>query len=87
MGDLNGIANNKKQDTLFGPNIGVIASGPAWTEANEKKSSEDQLTPEIVKGWITKSKEVNKLSGVVGLNSNSAVGISTDHYLASTGQP
>lgn len=87
MGDLNDLANNKKQDTLFGPNIGVVASGPAWTEMNEKKSLGDQLTPEIVKGWITKSKEVNTLSGAVGFTSNVVADISTDYHLASVGQP
>lgn len=85
MGDLSNLTNNKKQDTLFGPNIGVVTSGPAWTETNKKKPTGDQLTPEVVKGWIEKSKEVNRLSGVVGFISNSAAGISTDHHLASAG--
>jgi hypothetical protein len=60
MGDLSNLTNNKKQDTLFGPNIGVVASGPAWTETNKKKSTGDQLTPEVVKGWIAKSKEASQ---------------------------
>jgi len=63
MGDLSDITNKdkKKQDTLFGPNIGVVTSGPAWTEINEKEKQPvaDQLTPEVVKGWIAKSKEVS----------------------------
>lgn len=63
MGDLNetGTTGRKKKvDTLFGPNIGVVASGPAWTEADEKdeKGAVDELTPEVVKSWIAKSKEV-----------------------------
>jgi hypothetical protein len=68
MGDLSDITNKdkKRQDTLFGPNIGTITSGPAWTEANEKEkqSVADQLTPEVVKGWIAKSKEVSLTLGV-----------------------
>ena len=48
---------NSKSDTLFGPNIGVLGGGPEWTESQEKSS--DVLTPEIVKGWIAKSKEVS----------------------------
>ena len=63
MGDLSDITNrdNKKQDTLFGPNIGVITSGPAWTDAggSEKQPITDQLTSDVVKGWIAKSKEVD----------------------------
>lgn len=69
MGDLSDPANRdrdkKRQETLFGPNIGVVTSGPAWTETSEKSmpSSQlaDQLTPEVVKGWITKSKEVSPI--------------------------
>lgn len=48
---------SKNNDTLFGPNIGVLGAGPEWTERPDK--SEDVLTPEIVKGWIAKSKEVS----------------------------
>ncbi|KAI0792331.1 hypothetical protein C8Q75DRAFT_792039 [Abortiporus biennis] len=62
MGDLNAPNNDssqdkKKQDTLFGPNIGIVSSGPEWTERKEKPV--DELTPEIVKRWIEKSKETN----------------------------
>jgi len=63
MGDLNDITNkNKNQETLFGPNIGAVTSGPAWTETaeKEKKPITDQLTPEVVKGWIAKSKETSQ---------------------------
>ena len=49
-------AKEKKQDTLFGPNIGIVAKGPEWTESREKVI--DELTPDIVRGWIAKSKEV-----------------------------
>ena len=59
-------AEKKNNDTLFGPNIGVLGGGPDWTESGEKSS--DVLTPDIVKGWIAKSKEVSVrfLSGVLG---------------------
>ncbi|KAI0696828.1 hypothetical protein BC835DRAFT_1340851 [Cytidiella melzeri] len=51
-------APKKKQDTLFGPNIGIVARGPEWTESREKVI--DELTPEIVKTWIAKSKQANQ---------------------------
>lgn len=47
---------DKKSDTLFGPNIGIVSGGPAWTERHEK--SADELTPEVIKSWISRSKEV-----------------------------
>ncbi|KAI0367651.1 hypothetical protein BV20DRAFT_970202 [Pilatotrama ljubarskyi] len=47
----------KANDTLFGPNIGVLGGGPDWAESPEK--SQDVLTPEIVKGWIAKSKQTH----------------------------
>ncbi|KAK7681388.1 hypothetical protein QCA50_015480 [Cerrena zonata] len=47
----------KKQDTLFGPNIGIVSSGPKWTDRTDK--SDDELTPEIVKAWVQKSKQTN----------------------------
>ena len=46
----------KKPDTLFGPGVGVISSGPKWTEP--KTYGKDELTPEVVKSWMAKSKEV-----------------------------
>lgn len=55
-------ASKKKQDTLFGPNIGIVARGPEWTESREKVI--DELTPEVVKAWIAKSKEVSRHSCV-----------------------
>ncbi|KAI0720750.1 hypothetical protein C8T65DRAFT_632685 [Cerioporus squamosus] len=48
-------AGTKSNDTLFGPNIGVLGTGPDWTEHPDK--SEDVLTPEVVKSWIAKSKD------------------------------
>lgn len=63
MGELNSEnKDRKKQETLFGPNIGVVNPGPAWTEDGKKKTVEDQLTPEVVKEWIAKSKEVSHLT-------------------------
>ncbi|KAI0676551.1 hypothetical protein C8Q78DRAFT_1065345 [Trametes maxima] len=47
----------KASDTLFGPNIGVLGGGPDWAESPEK--TQDVLTPEIVKGWIAKSKQTH----------------------------
>lgn len=49
-------SKEKKSDTLFGPNIGIVGGGPEWTERHEK--STDELTPEVIKSWISKSKEV-----------------------------
>ena len=52
-------AKEKKQDTLFGPNIGIVSGGPKWTDADiAKKTASDELTPDIVKGWVEKSKDV-----------------------------
>jgi hypothetical protein len=50
----------KKHDTLFGPNIGIVSSGPEWAEISQDKTLVDELTPEIVKGWVAKSKEVRR---------------------------
>ncbi|KAF9467931.1 hypothetical protein BDZ94DRAFT_1248087 [Collybia nuda] len=58
-----GSSNNKDkktQDSLFGPNIGVVSSGPTWTTVSEKKVLTDELTPDIVNSWIEKSKEVSQ---------------------------
>ena len=90
---------SKLKDTLFGPSIGVVSTGPAWTvssSANHQHHSSfttlinksqtshtqdtekikndttntqlvegngdsdtDELTPEIVRSWIAKSREVS----------------------------
>ncbi|TFK34490.1 hypothetical protein BDQ12DRAFT_368504 [Crucibulum laeve] len=56
----NANGNQKKtQDPLFGPNIGAVTMGPPWTITSEKKMMSDDLTPEIVSGWVEKSKEVS----------------------------
>ncbi|OCH86509.1 hypothetical protein OBBRIDRAFT_737907 [Obba rivulosa] len=59
MGDLS-ISDNStknKSDTLFGPNIGIVGGCPDWTQRYDKGT--DELTPEIVKSWIAKSKDTN----------------------------
>jgi hypothetical protein len=50
----------KRQETLFGPNIGIISDGPAWAQSQDTKktTSSDYLTPEIVMRWVDASKEV-----------------------------
>lgn len=58
----NNTKEKKKQDTLFGPNIGIVSGGPDWTERTSDGKLVDELTPEIVKGWIAKSKEVSRRS-------------------------
>ncbi|KIJ37016.1 hypothetical protein M422DRAFT_260663 [Sphaerobolus stellatus SS14] len=69
MGDL--IPNNegerpqttekKKQDTLFGPSIGMVDAGPLWANetvsSSEKQPIQDVLTPDLVKNWVEKAKE------------------------------
>jgi hypothetical protein len=51
--------DKKSSDPLFGPSIGPVSSGPAWTIGTEKKVVTDELTPEVVNSWIEKSKEVS----------------------------
>ncbi|KAI6116181.1 hypothetical protein F5141DRAFT_1101618 [Pisolithus sp. B1] len=45
-----------KQDTLFGPNIGVVNTTLPWAQTVTKQTPEDSLSPEIIKAWIAKSK-------------------------------
>ena len=59
--DMNGGGGeNKERDvnTLFGPNIGIMDAGPKWTEPLGEKVAQDEITPDVVKAWIDKSKEV-----------------------------
>ncbi|KAF8962629.1 hypothetical protein BDZ97DRAFT_1662708 [Flammula alnicola] len=57
-GDATASGKDKKSsEPLFGPSIGSVTSGPAWTLSSEKKVVTDELTPDIVSGWIEKSKE------------------------------
>ena len=53
--------DKKASEPLFGPSIGPVSGGPAWTLSNEKKVLTDELTPDIVTSWIEKSKEVSSL--------------------------
>ena len=53
--------DKKVNEPLFGPSIGPVSGGPAWTLSNEKKVLTDELTPDIVTGWIEKSKEVSSI--------------------------
>lgn len=61
-------ADRKTLEPLFGPNIGAVSSGPAWTGYVDKDkkvlgggytgpSSSDELTPEVINGWVEKSKD------------------------------
>jgi len=56
--NING-KDKKSSEPLFGPSIGPVSSGPAWTIGSEKKVVTDELTPDIVNSWIEKSKEVS----------------------------
>ncbi|PFH49886.1 hypothetical protein AMATHDRAFT_146631, partial [Amanita thiersii Skay4041] len=58
VGTTNAPADRKiNQEPLFGPNIGFVSSGPSWAITHEKKVVTDDLTPEVVKAWIEKSKQ------------------------------
>ena len=74
-GNSGGAANrdNKKQEALFGPNIGVVNSGPAWTDVKEKKVLAEELTPEIVQSWIARSKEVRSLYSCTDSHTNQSM--------------
>ncbi|KIL63153.1 hypothetical protein M378DRAFT_12362 [Amanita muscaria Koide BX008] len=58
-GNMSSTTTSKKatQETLFGPNIGLVSGGPSWAVIHEKKVVTDDLTPDVVKGWIAKSKQ------------------------------
>ncbi|KAJ7100240.1 hypothetical protein B0H15DRAFT_819414 [Mycena belliarum] len=45
-------------DSLFGPNIGPVEPGPAWTTQTQPKRlvEPDELTTDTVRAWIDKSK-------------------------------
>ncbi|KAH7886855.1 hypothetical protein F5I97DRAFT_1063025 [Phlebopus sp. FC_14] len=47
----------KKQETLFGPNIGVTNTAPQWAQPMGKQPAADNLSADIIKTWIEKSKE------------------------------
>jgi len=48
---------DKKQETLFGPNIGVASSTPQWTESMGHKVPADNISSHIIQNWINQSKE------------------------------
>ncbi|KAG6865638.1 hypothetical protein C0991_000808 [Blastosporella zonata] len=52
--------DKKTHEALFGPNIGVVSSGPLWTVASEKRVLTDELTPDVVTNWVTKSKDASQ---------------------------
>lgn len=70
MASLNGDGKKeKKTDTLFGPNIGIVSAGPDWAASEETlrgvgtgNAGKDELTPDIVKEWVERSKEVCRYS-------------------------
>ncbi|KAH9074158.1 hypothetical protein EDB83DRAFT_2355083 [Lactarius deliciosus] len=49
----------KRPETLFGPNIGIVSDGPAWAQSEDAKKGtpSDYLTPEIVRRWVETSKD------------------------------
>jgi hypothetical protein len=53
--------SEKRQETLFGPNIGIVGDGPAWAQSADAKKGTppDCITPEIVRRWVETSKEVH----------------------------
>ncbi|KAF7360359.1 RING-type domain-containing protein [Mycena venus] len=50
--------NPPPPDSLFGPNIGPVQQGPAWTTHTQPKRlvDPDELTTDTVRSWIEKSK-------------------------------
>ncbi|KAG5732348.1 hypothetical protein E4T56_gene11556 [Termitomyces sp. T112] len=54
------VKDKKTQEALFGPNIGVVSSGPAWAAGSEKRVLSDELTPDVVTNWVEKSKDVSQ---------------------------
>ena len=74
---------------LFGPNIGFVSSGPSWAVTNEKKIIADDLTLDVVKGWIEKSKQVRVLTNLVRFDNQPThhSGLSANHHSPSLGQP
>lgn len=50
-------SKEKKQETLFGPNIGVVGSTPQWAQSIAQKAPADVVSSNIIQNWITRSKE------------------------------
>ncbi|KIK95570.1 hypothetical protein PAXRUDRAFT_374558 [Paxillus rubicundulus Ve08.2h10] len=59
MGVVGGTTNKKdnKQETLFGPNIGVNNTAPKWAQSMGKQAAAENLSSDTIKAWIAKSKE------------------------------
>jgi hypothetical protein len=55
----------KKQETLFGPNIGVVGSTPQWAQSMGQKAPADNVSSNIIQNWISRSKEVSQASSDV----------------------
>jgi len=49
---------DKKQETLFGPNIGIVSATPQWTQSMGHKVPADNVSSNIIQSWIARSKEV-----------------------------
>ena len=61
MAELGQDPDSKNKDTLFGPSIGVINNGPKWAQSPKSKAAPgDELTPEVVRSWVKRSKEVRE---------------------------
>lgn len=51
-------SDKAKNETLFGPALGAVQPAPDWTNVKAStKDLSDELTPEIVRSWIAKSKD------------------------------
>jgi hypothetical protein len=79
----------KRQETLFGPNIGIISEGPAWAQAQDTKesTSSDYLTPEIVRQWVEASKEVLILCYLSTTPADDTSDHPANHHATGLGQP
>jgi len=59
--------DKKAHEPLFGPSIGSVSSGPAWTIGSEKKVLTDELTPDTIAAWVEKSKDVSFVFSLVSV--------------------
>ena len=53
--------SRKESKQLFGPDIGVVNNVPAWAHNVGKNAAADALSADVIKSWVTKSKEVSYL--------------------------
>jgi len=83
--DDNTSKKDKKQETLFGPNIGVVSSTPQWAQSMGQKAT-DNISSHIIQNWITRSKEVFQgLSNVLLIHTDSCTAFTTNDYATSIG--